>query len=86
MTGITKDRSNGREEEVEVDLGQVDEIKDNRQRGNLGLIYVVEVLLGKIGEGRVSQNNCHQHDTTERPDSFSLLEELSHVFLAQSIY
>jgi len=82
LTGITEDGSNGREEEVEVDLGQVDEIEDDIQCGDLGLIHIVEVLLGKVGEGRIPQNNCHQHDTTERSGILRLIEELSHVFLA----
>ena len=32
--------------------------------GDLGLVHIVEVLLGKVGKGRDPQNNSHQHDTT----------------------
>lgn len=85
LTGVTEDGSDSREEEVEVDLGQVDKIKDDVQRSDFGLVYVVEVLLGKVGEGGIPQNDSHQHDTTQGSDGLRFLEEPGHVLLAQSI-
>ena len=69
LTGVTENSSNGREEQVEVNLGQVDEIENYVQRGDLGLIHIIEVLLRKVGKGGIPQHDGHQHDTTERSDS-----------------
>ena len=84
LSSIAEGSSNGREEEVEIDFGQVDDIENYVQRGDLGLIHIIEVLLGKVGKRGVPQNDRHQHDATEESDSLRLLEEFRHVFLAQN--
>lgn len=66
MSGIRpEDGSDGREEGVEGDPGQVDEVKNGVQYGGLGPIYIVEVLLGKFCEGRIPQNDRRLRDTAE---------------------
>jgi hypothetical protein len=85
LTGVSEDGTNGGKEQVEVDLVQVNELKDDIESGDLRLVHVVKVLLSEVRERRVPQNNSHQHDTTEWSDGFSILDELGHVHLAQSI-
>jgi hypothetical protein len=85
LTGVTEDGANGGEEQVEVNLVQVNELEDDIESGDLGLVHIVEVLLGEVRERRVPQNDSHQHDTAEGSNGFGSLDELGHIRLAQSI-
>ena len=42
LTGVTEGGSDGGEEEVEIDLGQVNEIESDVQCGDIGLVHVMK--------------------------------------------
>jgi len=85
LTCVTEDRTNSGEEQVEVDLVQVNKFEDDVENVDLGLVLVIEVLLGEVHKRRLPQNDGHQHDPTEGSDRLGGLDESGHVRLAQSI-
>ena len=80
---VAVDGTNGGEKQIEeVDLVQIDELKDDIESGDLGLVHVIEVLLSEVRERRVPQNDSHQHNTTDGSNGFRGLDEFRRIRLA----
>jgi len=85
LSCVTEDRTNGGEEQNEVDLVQVNEFEDDVENVDYGLVHVVEVLLSQVRKRRVPRNDGHQHDPTEGSDGLGSLDESGHARLVQGI-
>jgi hypothetical protein len=82
---FTEDTSmSGRGKEILRRETTFEEVKGDVQRGNLGSVHTVELLLGKVGEEGIPRLDGRRRDTADRFNSLGLLDELSHL-LAQSI-